>query len=328
MTGTAVGIGITSVPYDVLDWLIQRWSEELGEFGAKYGIEMLEYTFMHHAFLVGMLIAVMAPLIGTFLVHRQLALIGDALAHTAFAGVAVGLFVNAAFGTGISPYITAIVVAMVAALAIELISEITDAYNDVSMAIVLSTGFALGAVLISLNTGGMAVGINQYLFGNLATVSRESAIVLVALFAIVSLVVTVTYKQLLYVTFDETAARVAGLSVPWYNRLTSVLTALVVVGAMQIMGVILVAAMLVVPVASAAQLARGFKEAMLASVVLAQLAVLTGITLSYQYETTAGGTIVLVGVVIYVGTVLLGKVQSDDDLLTDTQTTSGDRLAD
>ena len=300
-----------SLPYDGFAWLVRRWSDSLRWLGEVFGIEMLQYTFMHHAFLVGLLIAVMAPLIGTFLVHRQLALIGDALAHTAFAGVAIGLFINSMFGTGLSPYVTAVIVAMIAALAIEMISTVTDAYNDVSMAIVLSTGFALGAVLISLNTGGLAVGINQYLFGNLSTVSRENVVILIVLFLIISLLVTVTYKQLLYVTFDETAARVAGINVPWYNRLLSMLTAMVVVGAMQIMGVILVAAMLVVPVAGAAQFARGFKTSLLASVVLAQLSVLVGITLSYQYETTAGGTIVLVAVGIYIGAVLFGKRQTD-----------------
>ena len=315
-------------PYDLLAWLIGLWSDALAAVGDALGVGMLEYVFMHHAFLVGALIAVMAPLIGTFLVHRQLALIGDALAHTAFAGVAVGLFVNSLLGTGISPYITAVVVAMLAALAIELISEVTDAYNDVSMAIVLSTGFALGAVLISLNTGGLAVGINQYLFGNLATVSRENAALLVVLFLVVSLVVTVTYKQLLYVTFDETAARVAGINVAWYNRLLTTLTAMVVVGAMQIMGVILVAAMLVVPVAAAAQVARGFREALLASVVLAQIAVLLGITLSYRYETTAGGTIVLVAVAVYIGMVIAGKLQSRRSVVEDTGAVTGGIEAD
>jgi len=315
-------------PYDLLAWLIGLWSDALAAVGDALGVGMLEYVFMHHAFLVGALIAVMAPLIGTFLVHRQLALIGDALAHTAFAGVAVGLFVNSVLGTGISPYITAVVVAMLAALAIELISEVTDAYNDVSMAIVLSTGFALGAVLISLNTGGLAVGINQYLFGNLATVSRENAALLVVLFLVVSLVVTVTYKQLLYVTFDETAARVAGINVAWYNRLLTTLTAMVVVGAMQIMGVILVAAMLVVPVAAAAQVARGFREALLASVVLAQIAVLLGITLSYRYETTAGGTIVLVAVAVYIGMVIAGRLQSRRSVVEDTGAVTGGIEAD
>ena len=324
---TALGDAVRA-PYDLLAWLIGLWSDALAAVGDALGVGMLEYVFMHHAFLVGALIAVMAPLIGTFLVHRQLALIGDALAHTAFAGVAVGLFVNSLLGTGISPYITAVVVAMLAALAIELISEVTDAYNDVSMAIVLSTGFALGAVLISLNTGGLAVGINQYLFGNLATVSRENAALLVVLFLVVSLVVTVTYKQLLYVTFDETAARVAGINVAWYNRLLTTLTAMVVVGAMQIMGVILVAAMLVVPVAAAAQVARGFREALLASVVLAQIAVLLGITLSYRYETTAGGTIVLVAVAVYIGMVIAGRLQSRRSVVEDTGAVTGGIEAD
>jgi len=304
--------------------LLDLWSLLLGTVGDLFGIGMLEYGFMHRAFLVAILIGVMAPLIGTFLVHRQLALIGDALAHTAFAGVAVGLFVNAVLGTGISPYLTAVVVAMLAALAIELISEVTDAYNDVSMAIVLSTGFALGAVLISVNAGGLAVGVNQYLFGNLATVSRENAVLLVGLFAVIVTVVAVTYKQLLYVTFDETAARVAGLNVAWYNRITAMLTAMVVVGAMQIMGVILVAAMLVVPVAGAAQLARGFREALLASIVLAEIAVLAGVTLSYRYEATAGGTIVLVAVGLYIAAVLAGKLRdrSRDEAATATGTMS------
>ena len=292
-------------------WLIDAWSYLLSLVAGFTGIEMLQYAFMHRAFLVGILIAVIAPLIGTFLVHRQLALIGDALAHTAFAGVAVGLFVNATLGTGVLPYLTAVVVAIVAALAIELISEVTDAYNDVSMAIVLSTGFALGAVLISLNAGGLAVGVNQYLFGSLATVSRSNTIILIGLFAIISLVVGTTYKQLQYVTFDETAARVAGLNVPWYNRIMTMLTAMVVVGAMQIMGVILVAAMLVVPVAGAAQLARSFREALLASVILAEIAVLVGITLSFHYEATAGGTIVLVAVAVYIAAVLFGKVRTN-----------------
>jgi len=317
------GVGLQSPAAPVFR-LLDLWSLLLRAVGDLFGIGMLDYGFMHRAFLVAILIGVMAPLIGTFLVHRQLALIGDALAHTAFAGVAVGLFVNAVFETGIPPYVTAVVVAMLAALAIELISEVTDAYNDVSMAIVLSTGFALGAVLISVNAGGLAVGVNQYLFGNLATVTEGNAVLLVGLFAVVVLVVAVTYKQLLYVTFDETAARVAGLNVAWYNRITAMLTAMVVVGAMQIMGVILVAAMLVVPVAAAAQLARGFREALLASVVLAEVAVLAGVTLSYRYEATAGGTIVLVAVGLYIAAVLAGKLRdrSREDAGTATATMS------
>ncbi|ELZ82572.1 ABC-type transport system permease [Haloferax elongans ATCC BAA-1513] len=300
-----------------LYWFLSLWSDLLFFVEGVTGLEFLQYQFMHRAILVGLCIGVMAPLIGTFLVHRQLALIGDALAHTAFAGVAVGLFLNGVFSLGVSPYLTAVIVAVIAALLIELISEATDAYNDVSMAIVLSTGFALGTVLISLNAGGLAVGINQYLFGNLSTVSAENAAILLVLFGIIVATIALTRNQLLYVTFDETAAAVSGISVTWYNRVMVMLTALVVVGAMQIMGVILVAAMLVVPVAGAAQVSKSFTQSLLVSVVLAELAVLLGIGVSYYGGATAGGVIVLVAVAIYAVSVIVGKLQeraSDDSV--------------
>jgi zinc transport system permease protein len=291
-------------------WLLEGWSLLMSWLAGATGLELLKYGFMHRAIFVGLCIGVMAPLIGTFLVHRQLALIGDALAHTAFAGVAVGLFLNAVVDLGVTPYLTAVIVAVIAALFIELISETTDAYNDVSMAIVLSTGFALGTTLISINAGGLTVSVDQYLFGNLSTVTSQSAAILLVLFAIIIAVVGVTRNQLLYVTFDETAAEVSGLSVSWYNRIMVMLTALVVVGAMQIMGVILVAAMLVVPVAGASQLSRSFNESILVSVVLAELAVLLGIGVSYYAGATAGGVIVLVAVAIYVVAVVGGKLQT------------------
>jgi zinc transport system permease protein len=314
MTGTLRFAVLQAGPLDALlapvYWFLSLWSEFMFWVAAGTGLELLQYQFMHRAILVGLCIGVMAPLVGTFLVHRQLALIGDALAHTAFAGVAVGLFLNAVLELGVSPYLTAVVVSVLAALAIELISEVTDAYNDVSMAIVLSTGFALGTTLISINAGGLAVGINQYLFGNLSTVSAENAAILLVLFLVIVATVAVTRNQLLYVTFDETAAEVSGIPVDWYNRVLVMLTALVVVGAMQIMGVILVAAMLVVPVAAATQISRSFSESLLVSVVLAELAVILGIGASYYGGATAGGVIVLVAVAIYVTAVVVGKLQT------------------
>ena len=303
---------LVDVVVGALLWVLEQWYWLMDWVYFLTGLEMLNpaYRYMHRAVLVGLCVGVVAPLIGTFLVHRQLALIGDALAHTAFAGVAVGLFLNAVLDLGVSPYLTAVVVAVVAALFIELISEATDAYNDVSMAIVLSTGFALGTTLISINAGGLAVGVNQFLFGNLATVSPQSAAILLVLFAVVVGTVALTRNQLLYVTFDETAAAVSGLPVDWYNRVVVMLTAMVVVGAMQIMGVILVAAMLVVPVAGASQVSRSFSESLVVSVVLAELAVLLGIGVAYYGGVTAGGVIVLVAVGIYVCAVAAGKLRA------------------
>jgi len=142
------------------------------------------------------------------------------------------------------------------------------------------------------------VGINAYLFGSLATVSRASTGLLLAMSVLVVAVVAVAYRPLAYVTFDEVGARAAGLDVGRYNRLLVVLTAVVVVGSMQIMGVILVAAMLVIPVAAATAVS-GFRRSVVAAVVAGQLATLTGTTLSYNYDVAAGGSIVLVAITIF-----------------------------
>jgi zinc transport system permease protein len=254
---------------------------------------------MQRAYLAAVCIAFIGPVVGSFLVHREMAMIGDTLAHSAFAGVAAGLFVNAAFAVTLPPLLTALAVAAVAALLVQTLVDYAGTYRDTSLAIVLTGSFAVGSVLVTATDGGIAVGIDAYLFGSLATVSRANATVLLAASVAVGAVVAVAYRPLLYVTFDAVGARAAGLDVPRYNRLLAVLTAVVVVGAMQIMGVILVAAMLVVPVA-AASVVDGFKPSMAAAILAGQVATVTGVTLSYLYDVAAGGAIVLVAIVIYV----------------------------
>lgn len=175
------------------------------------------------------------------------------------------------------------------------------------MAIVLSGGFALGTVLVTMTDGGISIGIDQYLFGNLATIGERNTRILVGLSVLVVAIVSLTYKQLLYVTFDETAARVAGIDVAWYNRLTVMLTALVVVAAMQIMGVILVVAMLVVPVAAAAQVAGSFKGSLFLSIGVGEVAVVSGLTLSYRYGLATGGIVVLCAIGVFACCALAGR---------------------
>ncbi|WP_080505380.1 metal ABC transporter permease [Halococcus hamelinensis] len=306
-----------------------NWLSEL------LGVRMLGYPYMQRAYLAAVCIAVIGPLVGTFLVHREMSMIGDTLAHTAFAGVAVGLFLNTTLSLALPPLLTALVVAVVAALLVEVLVEYADAYTDMSLAIVLTGGFALGAllvevlveyadaytdmslaivltggfalgsVLISATGGDIAVGIDAYLFGTLATVSTASVGLLLAMTGLVTGVVALAYRPLLYVTFDETAARAARIDVPLFNRLLVVLTAFVVVSAIQIMGVILVAAMLVVPVATATG-ARSFKRSLVFGVLAAEIAVIAGVTLSYVYGLAAGGSVVLAAIVVYV-LVLVGR---------------------
>jgi zinc transport system permease protein len=274
------------------------WGTLLDAVADLTGIRMLGFPFMQRAYLAALCIGLIGPLVGSFLVHREMAMIGDTLAHSAFAGVAAGLFVNSVYAVTVSPLLTALLVAAVAALLVQTLVDYAGAYRDTSLAIVLTGSFAVGSVLITATDGGIAVGINAYLFGSLATVTRISAGILVGMSLAVGLLVTVAYRPLIYVTFDEVGARASGLSVTRYNQLLAVLTAVVVVGAMQIMGVILVAAMLVVPVA-AATVVGGFKQSVLAAIAAGQVATVAGVSLSYLYDVAAGGTIVLVAIAIY-----------------------------
>ncbi|WP_123536659.1 metal ABC transporter permease [Halosimplex salinum] len=289
-------------PASARDWFLDdAYGVAMDALADLLGFDVLGSPFMQRAYLAAVCIGVIGPVVGSFLVHREMGMIGDTLAHAAFAGVAVGLFVNATFAFSVSPFLTALAVAVVAAVVVQTLVERLGLYTDTSLAIVLTGGFAVGSVLVTATDGGIAVGINAYLFGSLATVSRGNVGVLLALTALVVAVVALAYRPLLYATFDETAARAAGIDVTRYNYVLVVLTALVVVGAMQIMGVVLVAAMLVVPVATASSV-RGFKRSVAAAVLAGQVATVAGATLSYQYGVAAGGTIVLVAIGCYVAT--------------------------
>ena len=280
----------------LLDDIWGTWMDLLADLT---GIGILGFPFMQRAYLAAICIALIGPLVGSFLVHREMAMIGDTLAHSAFAGVAAGLFVNSLFAITVPPLLSALVVAAVAALAVQSLVDYAGAYRDTSLAIVLTGSFAVGSVLITATDGGIAVGINAYLFGSLATVSRANAALLVAMSGLVTLTVGLAYRPLVYVTFDEIGARAAGFDVRRYNQLLAVLTAVVVVSAMQIMGVILVAAMLAIPVAAATGV-RGFKRSIAAAVGAGQLATVGGVSLAYGFDVAAGGAIVLVAIGVYV----------------------------
>jgi zinc transport system permease protein len=274
------------------------WGTAMDNLASATGIEMLGFPFMQRAYLAAICVAIVGPLVGVFLVHREMAMIGDTLAHSAFAGVAAGLFANSLLAVSVPPLLAALVVAAGAALLVQTLVDYAGAYRDTSLAIVLTGSFAVGSVLITATDGGIAVGINAYLFGSLATVSQANAGLLVAMTVAVVAAVAAAYRPLVYVTFDETGARAAGLDVARYNRLLAVLTAVVVVGAMQIMGVILVAAMLVIPVAASTSV-NGFKRSVAAAVAVGQFATVAGVTVSYWYDVAAGGTIVLVAIAAY-----------------------------
>ncbi|WP_254523316.1 metal ABC transporter permease [Natrinema caseinilyticum] len=262
------------------------------------GTNVFYHPFMWRSIATGILIGVVAPLVGTYLVHREMALIGETLAHTAFAGVAVGLLVSATTGWNGSLMLVALVVGILGALGVQWLAERTDTYGDVPIAIMLTGSFAVGTLVISLDqTSG--INIRGYIFGNISVVTPSGAQLMAVISVLVVAAIVATYKQLLFITFDEQAARVARLNVTWYNTLLIVMTAVVVVGAMQILGVILVAAMLVVPVAAATQIARSFRETLYCSILFGQVAVIGGFVLSISQGLPTGGSIVVVAIASY-----------------------------
>ncbi len=273
------------------------------------GTNVFRHPFMWRAIATGVLIGIVAPLVGTYLVHRQMALIGETLAHTAFAGVAVGLLFIALTGWTGSLLFVALVVSALGAIGLQWLTDRTNTYGDVPIAIVLSGSFAVGTLLISWGRGFVSIGIDieELLFGSIAIVTPEGAQLVAALSVVVVVLVALNYKQLLFITFDEQAARVARLEVDRYNTLLIVMTAVVVVGAMQILGVILVAAMLVIPVATASQVADSFRETLFLSILFGQLAVLGGLAFAIWASLPPGGSIVVIAIAFY----LLAIASSD-----------------
>lgn len=266
--------------------------------GEAGGTGMLCNPFLQRGLTTGLFIGIAGPLIGAYLVNRQMALIGEALAHTAFTGVAIGLVIGSSVDWANFPLVTAIVVATIAALGLQYLANQTDAYGDVPIAILLVGSFALGIAIISRGYGFGAT-INSYLFGNILTVQFHNVQFIAALSLVVAGVIGVTHKQLVYITFDREAARLARINVNFFDTLLIVLTALVIVASIQVLGAILVAAMLVVPVAAAMQLTDSFTQMMWLSVGVGQVAVLGGVVLSYQWDIATGAMIVLVAIAIY-----------------------------
>ncbi len=263
------------------------------------GTNVFYHPFMWRSIATGILIGVVAPLVGTYLVHREMALIGETLAHTAFAGVAVGFLISGMTGWQGSLMLVALVVGILGALGVQWLAERTDTYGDVPIAIMLTGSFAVGTLVISYGRGMTGINVEDYIFGSISVVTPSGARLMAVISVLVVAAVVATYKQLLFITFDEQAARVARLDVTWYNTLLIVLTAVVVVGAMQILGVILVAAMLVVPVAAATQIARSFRETLYLSILFGQIAVVGGFVLSISQELPTGGSIVVVAIACY-----------------------------
>jgi zinc transport system permease protein len=237
---------------------------------------LFELEFMQRALIAGLLTGLSAPAIGTYLVQRRLSLMGDGIGHIAITGVALGLL------TGTAPVLTAVIVAIVGATAIELVRARGKASGDVALALLFYGGIAGGVLLIGL-AGQGASTLNTYLFGSLTTVSPSDLYVVVGLAVAVLVVAIGLGPQLFAVCQDEEFARVTGLRVQLLNLVIAVMAAVTVTVAMRTVGLLLVSALMVVPVATAQQITRSFRSTFVTACVIGVVACLAGISDHVDY---------------------------------------------
>ncbi|WP_372734488.1 metal ABC transporter permease [Nocardioides sp.] len=266
-------------------------------------IDLLSLPFMQRALIAAVFIGLAAPAVGTYLVQRRLALMGDGIGHVAVTGVALGLL------TGTSPTWTAVVVAVLGAVAIEVIRERGATNGDVALALLFYGGLA-GGVFITGLAGTGAASLQGYLFGSITTIDAADVIVTMVLAAIVLVTCVGLAPQLFAVAQDQDFARVAGLSVRFYNVLIAVLAAVSVTVAMRTVGLLLVSALMVVPVATAQQLTRSFRGTLTSAMVLGMIASLGGLLLAASApagtNVAPGPTIVLLALAGFVVTWPIG----------------------
>ncbi|KGG80713.1 metal ABC transporter permease [Caloranaerobacter azorensis H53214] len=260
--------------------------------------DLLQYGFMQRALIAGIIIGILCPLIGIFVVLRRMSLIGDSLAHVALSGVAAGLL------AGVYPLSTALLFSVSAALAIEKLRKSYEDFAELAIAIILSLGISIAVVLISF-AKSLNVDLMSYLFGSIITVSKTDVYMVIGLGLVIVIFVKLFYKELLFITFDEEAAKIAGIPVKTINFLFIVLVAMTITVSMRIVGILLVSSMMVMPVATSLQIARSFKQAIFLSVIFAEISVVLGIFISYYLEIASGGTIVLFSVLMLILTIVL-----------------------
>lgn len=256
-------------------------------------LEVFQFDFMQRAFIAGMSIGLICPIIGMFIIMRRQSLIGDGLGHIAFAGVATGWLL------GLYPVMSATLFTVAAALGIEELRARRPAFGDMILAIFFYTGMAL-AVLFSSMSKASNVNLMSYLFGSIVTVSPLDVKVIVVLAAVVLLTMRYIFKELFFITFDEEAAIVSGLPVKNINLIIALLIALTVSISMRIVGVLLVAALMIVPVAASLQISASFRRTIANAILISEISVISGLLSSFYLNLASGGTIVLSAVLLFV----------------------------
>ncbi|MBB4825735.1 zinc transport system permease protein [Sporosarcina luteola] len=260
---------------------------------------ILTYDFLQNAFLSGMIIGIVAPLLGLFIVVRRLALIADALSHVALAGIAGSLYLSqqVLFFSALNPVYLGMAAAVGGSLLIERLRGAYRHFEELAIPIILSAGIGFAAIFISL-AKGFGTDLVGYLFGSVSAVSRQDLGIVASIALCVIGFIYFFYKELFALSFDREYAKVSGVHGKVIQTIFMIIVALVIGASMRIVGILLVSSLMTLPVAAAIQLAKSFKGAMLYSIGIGELSVLIGLIAAYYLDIAPGGTIVITSVII------------------------------
>jgi len=261
-------------------------------------LEALSYGFMQKALIAGIAVGLICSFMGTFLVLRRYSLFGDGIAHVAFGGISVGLFL------GVFPLWTAFIVSIFGGIGLQKLRQSTKISGDAAVAVVLVSGLAVGVILVS-SSGGFSVDLFSFLFGSILLISNEDTIMILAISSGIIATLVVLQKQFLHLTFNEEQAKLVGLRTTLLNYAFVILASITVVTSMRLVGILLISALIVIPNITAMMFGKGFKKTVCISMGISVISVIGGILLSYFLNLAPSGTIVVIAVGILIGTLVL-----------------------
>jgi zinc transport system permease protein len=270
---------------------------------------IFHYEFLQNAFLTGILIGLVAPLLGVFIVVRRLSLIADALSHVTLAGIAASLLLEKSFVqfSGLNPLYLGMFFSVGGSLFIEKLRSVYKHYQELAIPIILSSGIGLGVIFISL-ANGFNTDLFSYLFGSVTAVSRTDLWVILIISLFVLILVISLYKELFLLSFDEEYAKASGIAAKTIHFFFIVMVALVIAASMRIVGILLVSSLMTLPVAASIRIAKGFKQTIFMSIIFGEISVLGGLFTAYYLNLAPGGTIVMIAVLILIAAILYKKL--------------------
>jgi zinc transport system permease protein len=270
--------------------------------------DILQYEFLQNAFITGLIIGIIGPLLGVFIVVRRLSLIADALSHVTLAGIAASLLLEKKFlpAGSLNPIYMGMAFSVIGSLFIEKLRTVYKHYQELAIPIILSGGIGLSVIFISL-ADGFNTDLFSYLFGSVSAVSRTDLWLIVIISVFVISIIILLYKELFLISFDEEHAKASGLPVKILHLIFIIMVALVIAASMRIVGILLVSSLMTLPVAAAIRVANGFKQTILFSILFGETSVIGGLISSYYLDLAPGGTIVMISVLILILSIFFKK---------------------